>query len=149
MEEKRIAFAALKVPSPPHLDLHITIARRFDLGEAERQAMQFDLERLIRPHLPIRVDFGNFCHLGENGSFPAYKVIIPNVAVWNLIKEYHQRYYREAPGKALYPQLKLHVTVDTPEKRDFFEGMIRTGQGYFMVNDTLFLHPNQGWQTSG
>lgn len=142
--EKRIAFAALKVPSPRELDLHITIARRYDISESERQAMQYDLERLIRPHLPIRVEFGNFCHLGENGSFPAYKVTIPNVAVWNLIKEYHQRYYREAPDKALFPKLKLHVTVDTPEKREFFETMIRSGQGFFNVTDTLFSTQTKG-----
>jgi hypothetical protein len=140
----RIAFAALELVAPKDVDLHITIARRYDVTEADIRAMQHDLERLIRPHLPIQVTFGNFCHLGEHGTFPAYKVSIENIAVQTILQQYHTQYYKEAPGKALYPKLKFHVTVDTPEKRDFLEGLMRAGERGVLIHDTLFRTMTKG-----
>lgn len=139
MQGVRIAFSALVITS----ELHVTIAHRFDVTEADVRSMQHDLERLIRPHLPIQLKFGNFCKLGENGTIPAYKVYIQDSAVSNLIERYHAQYYKEQPGKCLYPKIKLHVTVDTPEKRNAFESMIREGRP-LMVHDTLFRTRSTG-----
>ncbi len=140
----RIVFAALQIPSPPEIDLHITIARRYDAIDADIRAMQHDLERLIRPHLPVGIEFGNFCFLGEKGTFPAYKVKVADPAIQSLLQRYHDKYYKEAPGKAMYPKLKFHVTVDTPEKRAFYENMMRSHERSFFVHDTLFRTTTKG-----
>ncbi len=144
MQGVRIAFVALQIPSPDGIDLHITIARRYDVIDADIRAMQHDLERLIRPHLPIRVNYGNFCYLGEKNTFPAYKVEISDPLIQSLLQRYHDQNYKEAPGKAMYPKLKFHVTVDTPEKRDFYEAQMRNGSGHVIIRDTLFRTTTKG-----
>ena len=112
-----IGFASF-VLSP---NLHITIGRRYDATEQELVEMRNYVDGIIRPMLPMDVAFGNFCHMGENRTIPAYKVYIQNP----LIQEFYARFYQDAPGKALYPKPHYHITVDTSEKRTEAEALIR------------------------
>lgn len=144
-QEVRVAFAGLLVPDiPAGIDLHITIAMRYDINEAMSREMQHNLTELIRPHLPIRVNFGNFCLLGENGSIPAYEVEIPDPVIREILQRYYARYYRPAPGKRLYPKLtNSRHTGKIGYLREFHgyphgRGTLFYGEGYY------FSHKYQG-----
>lgn len=104
-------------------DLHCTIARRYNATPEELVAMKAEVDNFKTPNGTITIRFGNFCHMGENGTFPAYRVYLEPA---NYFTYYHDVFYKEAPGKAMYPKPKYHVTVDTPEKRAFWEHTIAT-----------------------
>jgi hypothetical protein len=136
MKGVKIAFAALKVPGPE--ELHITIALRYDVTAADMYCMQEDLNDFVKTLLPIQVSFGNFCLFGERGTIPAYKVYIEDERIKAILEKYHKKHYIESPDKSMYPRLKFHVTVDTPEKKSFFESMMRTNPRGFEVTEVLF-----------
>lgn len=117
--EVKIAFAAFEIAE----DLHVTIGRRYDATEAELLAMKTYVDEMLRPHLPFKITFGNFCYLGESNTIPVYRVYFEDP--FNLVKDFYQQFYKEADGKPLYPKPKFHVTVDTPEKRRVIETLIR------------------------
>ena len=116
--EINIGFAAFEIAE----DLHVTIGRRYDATESELLKMKNYVDELLRPQLPFKITFGNFCYLGERNMIPVYRVYFEDP--FNLIKDFYQQFYKEAEGKALYPKPKFHVTVDTPEKRRVIETLI-------------------------
>lgn len=120
----KIGFVAFDLGS----DLHLTIGRRFDATDLELVAMQNFVDGKIRPRLPLTIHFGNFCHMGETGNFPAYKVYFVNPEEDSLVKEFYHTYYKEGPNKALYPWPKFHVTCDTAAKREALEAIIRNNK---------------------
>ncbi len=128
----RIGFAAFEVSSDP--EIHISIGRRYDATEDELIEMQQFIDTKIKPYLPSSIIFGNFCHMGENGTFPAYRVSFTNGILAGTVDWFYECFYKEAPGKALYPNPKFHVTVDTPAKREFIETMIRTRRVMQLTN---------------
>ena len=94
-------------------DLHVTIARRWDASPEELVAMKTVVDSLRENNAVVRCKFGNFCQMGENGSYPAYRVYLSDGAGHQQpLIEIHDRFYKEAPGKAMYPKAKFHVTVD-------------------------------------
>lgn len=125
-KEIKIGFASFDLDLTGGVDLHITIGRRYDATDAELAEMQQYVETQIRPQLPFTIMFGNFCHMGANGAFPAYRVYF--IDPMGIISGFYQKFYKEAPGKALYPRPKFHITVDTPEKTELVENMIRTNR---------------------
>jgi len=129
--QKSFSYTYLVLPG----DLHVTIAYRDNASDQEVAEMQKDLQRMIRPCLPFKLEFGNFCRVGANGDIPAYKVKVTDTTVQNLIKAYHKLHYRETPGNRMYPTLKLHVTVNTTQKLDFFENIMRQGNGYLLIQN--------------
>lgn len=122
--EVKIAFASFDLVD----DLHITIGRRYDATTAEIAEMGDYVESMLRPQLPFKITFGNFCHMGERNTIPAYRVYFEDP--FNLVKDFYQRFYKEAEGKALYPKPKFHITVDTPEKRFIVETLIRQSPSF-------------------
>jgi hypothetical protein len=117
--EVKIAFAAFELVE----GLHVTIGRRYDASDHDIFEMTDYIENILKPQLPFIIHFGNYCHMGENNTIPAYRVYFEDP--FNLIKDFYLRFYKEADGKALYPRPKFHVTVDTPEKRRTIESLMR------------------------
>lgn len=122
----RIGFACFDLGAGN--DLHVTIGRRYGATDEELVEMQRFVDDRIKPCEPFVVTFGNFCQMGERGTFPAYRVYFED----RVVLEFYRRFYKEAPGKALYPKPKFHVTVDTPQKREILENMMRSC-GYRML----------------
>ena len=126
----RIGFACFDLGN----DMHVTIGRRYDATEEELVEMQRFVDDHIKPCEPFRITFGNFCHMGERGTFPAYKVYFNDP----IIHEFYRGFYKEAPGKALYPKPKFHVTVDTPVKREMLENMMRSCNYTMILSNATF-----------
>lgn len=143
---KRVCFAALVIPSPLDVECHITIGVAKDVTEPETRMMQQDLERKIRPHLPIQVDICNYRLRGNDNTIPTYDVSFPDLAVDHMLKSYYRTYYKGDPSKRQYPLLEPHVTVDTPAKLAWIEEIIRGHQKGcgIQVNDTTFQVRNEG-----
>ncbi len=116
----KIGFACFDLTE----DLHLTICRRYDATDQELIEMKKYVEEKIKPAMPFVIRFGNFCRMGENGTFPAYKVYFDGHQ-GEIVKQFYETFYKDATGKALYPIPKFHITVDTPEKRATLENMIR------------------------
>lgn len=121
----RIGFVSCVIGDPAD-GLHLTLARRYDATEVELVAMQSNVDQIIRPRFPLRVEWGNFCSMGEAGTFPAYRVHVTDP----VVIDFYKTYYKEAPGKAMWPQPEYHVTVDTPAKRAALEALIRSSTKY-------------------
>jgi hypothetical protein len=128
----RIGFVAFDLGIA---DLHITIGRRYDATEQELIEMQRYVDQQIKPQMPFTITFGNFCYMGENGTFPAYRVYF--VDPMQLISSFYTRFYKDGPNKALYPRPKFHITVDTPEKRAALEQVIRQHR-YMKLTNVAF-----------
>jgi hypothetical protein len=129
----RIGFISCVVGDPA-AGLHVTLARRYDATDIELVEMQIAVDRLIQPRLPLTVEWGNFCWMGEDGTIPAYRVHINDPIVVDL----YRTYYKEAPNKALWPQPEYHVTVDTPAKRTALETLIRSSGRTYPIRDVSF-----------
>lgn len=106
-------------------DLHLTVARRYDATEQELIDMQTCAEHDFTEYAPINIAFGNFCKMGEHGTIPAYRVSFDDPRVQRLAGNIYRRFYKEAPGKVLFPEADFHITVDTPEKRAALETVMR------------------------
>lgn len=142
---KRVCFAALVIPAPPDVECHITIGVAKDVTEPETRIMQQELERKIRPHLPIQVEICNYRLRGNDNTIPTYDVSFPDPAVDHMLKSYYRTYYKGDPAKRQYPHLEPHVTVDTPSKLAWIEEIIRGNQkGCVQVTDTTFQVRNEG-----
>jgi len=119
-------------------DLHITVVRRYDATDNELIEMQKHVDHVLRPSGPYIIEFGNFCHMGENGTYPAYKVYFIVPTQLNLLESFHKKFYKEAPGKRLYYKPKFHITVDTPEKLEALETLIRSSYAENKATMTLY-----------
>lgn len=106
-------------------DLHLTIARRYDAIPQELIDIQMCAEHHFAEYAPINIVFGNFCKMGEHGTFPAYRVSFEDPMVQRFAEDTYRRFYKEAPGKVLFPEPEFHITVDTPEKRAALETVMR------------------------
>lgn len=143
--QKRVCFAALVIPTRVDVECHITIGVAKDVSEPEARVMQQDLERKIRPLLPIQAEICNYRLRGNDNSIPTYDVSFPDPVVEKVLKQYYRTYYKGDPSKRQYPLLEPHVTVDTPEKLDWIETIIRGNQkGCIQVVDTTFQVRNEG-----
>lgn len=131
MRGASFSVAVLKLPG----NLHVTIAFKSNASQDETKQMRHDLQRMIMPLLPFKLEFGNFKHFGENNNIPAYKMKITDATVEQMVKAFHRLHYREKSGKRLYPSLKLHVTTDSAESLSMVENIIRQGNGYVMVHE--------------
>lgn len=145
MISQRVCFAALVIPTPPDVECHITIAVAKDVTEPETRMMQQDLERKIRPHLPIQVEICNYRLRGNDNTIPTYDVSFPDPAVAHMLKQYYRTYYKGDASKRQYPHLEAHVTVDTPAKLAWIEEIIRGNQkGCIQIAETTFQVRNEG-----
>ena len=136
MDQKiRIGFATFDLGLA---DLHITIGRRYDATEQELIDMQQYVDEQIKPQMPFKITFGNFCYMGENGTFPAYRVYF--VDPMQPISSFYIKFYKDGPNKALYPKPKFHITVDSPEKRAALEQVIRQQKFMKLTNVAFKTH---------
>lgn len=115
--------------------LHVTIAFKAEASRAETDQMEFDLQRMIAPLMPFRLEIGNYCQMGQNNTIPAYKAKITDQTVWEAVKAFYKLHYRETPGKRCFPTLKLHITTKTANDLNVVENIIREGYGYVMIRE--------------
>jgi hypothetical protein len=142
---KRVCFAALIVPAPVDVELHITVGVAKDVTEHEARMMQVEMERKIRPHLPIQVEICNYRLRGNDNTIATYDVAFPDRIVDELLKKFYRAFYKGDPAKRQYPLLEAHVTVDTPAKLSYIESLIHGPQkGCFQVLDTTFQVRQEG-----
>lgn len=121
-EGVRIGYISATIGNPED-DLHLTLARCYDATEQELINMQHMTEEPLRSMLPLMISWGNYCTMGEKGTFPAYRVYF--VHQKEPMRKLYSMFYKEAPGKALWPRATYHVTCDTPAKRAALETLIR------------------------
>jgi len=139
---KRACFGALVIPDTP--DCHITIVVNKDASNVEINQIQQDLERIIRPHLPIRVRIGNYQLLGSDNSIPAYGCQFVDPTIAGLIAKFYADRYKGQQGKRLFPVLEPHVTVDAPERLAAIEDLIFEQRGLVQVTETIFRTHSEG-----
>lgn len=137
----RVCFGALVIPGT---DCHVTIAVNKHASNIDITRIQQDLERAIRPHLPIVLHIGNYCKMGADGTKDAYRILFDDPVVEKLIKRFYREHYRGQPGKRLFPDLEPHVTVDTPEKLHAIERLVHEYKGVVKVVDTDFKTHTEG-----
>jgi hypothetical protein len=135
--QSRTCFVALVV-SAEDPELHITIATTSNASNHEIKIMQQDLERKVRPYLPIEVKIGNFRMRGSYNDVQTYDCTFTDTIVSQVIATFYEDNYRAAYGKRMFPVLEPHITVDTTAKLNLFEAMIVEQQGVFTVVDTIF-----------
>lgn len=135
MKGVRIGYISATIGNPED-DLHVTLARRYDADETDLINMQNCAEQIKRM-LPLTISWGNYCTMGERGTFPAYRVYF--VYHQKVVDELYTRFYKEAAGKAMWPRAKFHVTVDTPAKRNALEALIRSSpENQFQIREVSF-----------
>lgn len=143
--DKRVCFVALIIPSPVDVECHVTIGVAKDVTEHESRLMQQELERKIRPHLPIQMEICNYRLRGNDNTIPTYDVSFPDATIEALLKKYYRTHFKGDPSKRQYPLLEPHVTVDTPERLAHIESLIRgPNKGCITIHDTTFQVRNEG-----
>jgi len=118
--EIHIGYASFEIDK----DLHLSIGRRYNATLEELDQMKEFVERVIKKLMPFHITFGNFCHVGELNTIPAYRVYFNHHVETNILREFYNMFYQEAPNKAIYSVPEYHITVDTYEKRERLESII-------------------------
>lgn len=129
-------FVALVVPDTP--GCHITIGNNKDATAEEVLKMREEYEARIKPCFPFWVQVCNFRLRGNKNEFPTYDCKATNPDDARTLEDFYRRHYKGKPGKYLYPMLEMHVTIDTDERREAIENIIRRQGGVFRVDEAIF-----------
>lgn len=123
-------FVAFQLPGGCHVT--ITMARDVDSKRVEEMQMRWN--NIISIHPTPKFIIGNYCLLGSDSTIPAYKCKPESELLHHLLKDFHRNFYEPSPHKRCYPDLKTHITVDTPEKLQFVEDIIRGPQKSVVIS---------------
>lgn len=132
-------FAGLRVPGATGCHVTITMAKDVDAQVVEQMRVAWNA--LMAANESFRIVIGNYCRMGSAQQFEAYKCHIEDANVAARFAQYHRQFYvpSRKPGKHMYPKLKTHITVDTPQRLEEIESMIVGPQkGTFVVSERLF-----------
>ncbi len=140
MEEGRLScFVALRVPGHTGCHITITMAKDVNAGRVEEMRLAWEAAKAMIGREPVYVLLGNYCKMGSDATIPAYKCELESPAITKWLDSYHRQFYRPKPGKPLYPKMKLHVTIDTEERREEVENIMRgPAKGLFAISDYIF-----------
>ncbi len=137
---------ALVVPDTP--GCHITIGNNKDATAEEVLAMRKEFEAYIKPYFPFWVQVCNFRLRGNKNEFPTYDCKAATPDVMRILEDFYRRHYKGKEGKYLYPLLEMHVTIDTDERREAIENIIRRQGGFFRVDEAIFETRNDAADAS-
>ena len=133
-------FIALKVPG--NTGCHITVALAKNINTQQVNAMRNEWESLFKTLTQkdngIIIQIGNYMKMGSDAQFDAYKCKPEDVHIHGLLKQFYRKYYSTSEGKRLFPELKMHITVDTQQRMDEIEQIIRINKGIIIVSEYIF-----------
>lgn len=119
----RKVFAELLIAEAPAC--HITLISANGLSEQEAQIIQLEVDKKLASMMPIHIQLGNYCMVGSRGEVPAYQCKAYQPWIHKMLCEMYKKYWKPERCKRCYPELLMHVTVDTPEKLDQIEEIFR------------------------
>ncbi len=138
---------ALVVPGTP--GCHITIGNNKDASAEDVADMRKHFATYIEPCFPFEVQVCNFRLRGNKNEFPTYDCRATSPGVQHLLETFYRTHYNGKEGKYLYPLLEMHVTIDTEERRDAIEKILRrNANGSFMVEEAIFETRNDAADAS-
>lgn len=137
-------FVALKVPG--QTGCHITITMAKDTTKQHAAQMEQDWNACFGgvKHLGLEFEVGNYKKMGSDHQFEAYKCRAVTPGVYEALNSFHRRHYMGKRGKRLFPNLSLHITVDTPQRMQEVESIIlnlppgSAKRGCFTVGEFIF-----------
>ena len=96
-------------------DAHVTVVIRHE--DVRQQLMQDALHAFVAPLLPIRaVIKPGIVMKGYNGDVPTMDVAFLEPEKELALKRIYATYYKQKPEFTAYPELSLHLTVDSPQR---------------------------------
>lgn len=100
---------------PVEGDAHVTVVmRHVDYKENEMRQV---LHGLVAPLLPIRAVLKpGIVMRGWKGDVPTMDVAFLEPEKEMRMKQIYAQYYTQVPEHKAYPELQMHMTVDSPER---------------------------------
>ncbi len=133
-------FAGIRVPGTTGCHITITKANHVD-HETTESMRQIWLHIWQTFDVVVKVEIGNFTYVGSNANLPAYKCRIVPADAEAALKAYHRMFYAPVlkDDKQLFPDLELHITVDTPARvKEIKDMIVGANKGVFDVGDLIF-----------
>lgn len=130
MEPLYNCFVAFQLPAGCHVT--ITKARNVTAQRVEEMRKRWKTIVAIQKYPSFVI--GNYCKLGADLTMDAYKCKPQDKVLHRLLKDFHRDFYEPSPQKRCYPDLKTHITVDTPERLFAVEDMIRGPQKSVVIS---------------
>ena len=112
-EPVKHAYVSGDIIEAPSCHLTFAINARATTEEVDR--LREATDKLNYSVFPCIFELGNFSMCGDTRTLPVYKCVPIRKDLLSMFERFYREHYKNSGGR-LYPQLKFHVTVDTPEK---------------------------------
>lgn len=114
-------FVSARIKHAP--DCHITLAVNASATPEDVDRMRAGMATLNHNVFPGQFRLGNYTQCGDNRTIQAYKCSPVHGELLPLLEDFYAKNYQHKMGHRKYPTLKLHITVDTPQKLQQFEAL--------------------------
>lgn len=132
-------FIALKVPGVT--GCHITVVLAKSITQERENEIREQWKALFRTLIQkddgIVMEIGNYKKMGSDQQFEAYRCKPKDPSIHGMLKNFYRNYYSQKEGKRMFPDLKMHITVDTPQRMTEIENLIRNHHGIFVVTEYM------------